>query len=71
MALGDAQRYFHSFPTSINHRYYFCGSFGGSCSPYYISTWSAEFKRWLMYVFGIDSSHIVDMIGLFLIQIKK
>lgn len=72
MALGDAQRYFHSFPTSINHRYYFCVeyggkvycytrcSFGGSCSPYYISTWSAEFKRWLKYVFGIDSSHIVD-----------
>jgi len=72
MALGDVQRYFHSFPTSINHRFYFCVeyggkvycytrcSFGGSASPYYTSTWSAEFKRWLKYVFGIDSAHIVD-----------
>jgi len=72
MAIGDAERYFHSFPTAINDRYYFCVeyggivysyarcSFGGSASPYYTSTWSAEFKRWLKYVYGIDSGHIVD-----------
>ena len=67
----DLERYFYCFPLAeesykwfmvawLGIIYYFIrATFGYSTCPYYCSTWSAEFSRWLNYR-GIRTAHMVD-----------
>ena len=71
MCVGDIQRYFHSYPTALNDRDYYCIEYGGSCwcyskccfghtaCPYYTSTFGAEYHYWFNEM-GIPNSMIVD-----------
>lgn len=71
LAIGDIQRYFHSFPLAIDDRFRYGVKYGGidwtyarcwfgfSACPYYCSTWSAEFRRMLA-ALGIPTSHMMD-----------
>ena len=71
MCVGDIQRYFHSYPTALDDRDYYCIEYGGSCwcyskccfghtaCPYYTSTFGAEYHHWFNEM-GIPNSMIVD-----------
>lgn len=71
MCVGDIQRYFHSYPTALDDRDYYCIEYGGSCwcyskccfghtaCPYYTSTFGAEYHHWFNSM-GIPNSMIVD-----------
>jgi len=67
----DISRYFHSFPIVRESWWMFFVSylgvlyvlirccFGFAPCPYYCSTWSAEFRSWIL-AQGIPSSHMMD-----------
>lgn len=67
----DVGRYFNSFPWAPEMRrlmrFEWCGvlyeylglCFGFSVCPYYCSTWSAEFRMWML-AEGRDCAHMVD-----------
>lgn len=71
LGLVDIGRYFNSFPWSADMRkfmrfkwqdntYEFLGlCFGFSVCPYYCSTWSAEFRRWML-AKRMNCTHMVD-----------
>ena len=67
----DVARYFLSFPLSFDIRSFFrvvfagimymyaCCCFGFTLCPYYCSTWSAEFRLWMLTFVG-PCAHMVD-----------
>lgn len=71
LVVSDVSRYFHSFPWSAEMRKKMCVewdgdryeclglSFGFTACPYYCSTWSAEFRRWVKAHIG-ECAHMVD-----------
>jgi hypothetical protein len=71
LAKGDVSRYFHSFPLASESRPFFLLRFLGACymllrccfgfspCPYYCSAWSAEFRRWALFL-GIECCHMMD-----------
>jgi hypothetical protein len=68
---ADVSRYFYLFPLAIMARWLFLVRylgvlyvlvrcmFGFSACPYYCSTWSAEFRSWVIAA-GIPCSHMMD-----------
>ena len=71
IAKGDVSRYFNAFPLAKESQFYFLVRFlgivyvslrcvfGFGPCPYYCSTWSAEYRTWVM-AEGIPSAHMVD-----------
>jgi len=72
MSKGDVARYFHSFPISVEFRellvveieegvydQYHKVPMGFTGSPYYASTWSAEFRQWML-ARGLDPAFLMD-----------
>lgn len=71
LVVSDVSRYFHSFPWAAEMRPLMCIewegtryeclglSFGFTACPYYCSTWSAEFRRWVRKHIG-PCAHMVD-----------
>jgi hypothetical protein len=72
MSKGDVARYFHSFPISKEFRNFLVVEFadgiyynyqmvpmGFTASPYYASTWSAEFRQWML-ARGLDPAFLMD-----------
>lgn len=71
LVVSDVSRYFHSFPWAEDMRRKMCVdwdgvryeclglSFGFTACPYYCSTWSAEFRRWVRGSIG-ECAHMVD-----------
>ena len=71
LAKGDVSRYFNAFPLAAESRFYFLVRFlgilymslrcvfGFGPCPYYCSTWSAEYRTWMLAA-GIPSAHMVD-----------
>lgn len=67
----DVTRYFHSFAIAYESRHlcvvfyqgvyyvYARCPFGYTTCPYYASTWSAEFRQWLLEL-GIETAHLMD-----------
>ena len=81
----DISRYFHSFPLSFDirdlFRVIFLGllycyarcCFGFSPCPYYCSTWSAEFRSWILKLVG-PCAHMMDdwlMTGRTMSEVKE
>ncbi len=72
MSKGDVARYFHSFPISKEFRDFLVVEFaegvyfnymmvpmGFTASPNYASTWSAEFRQWML-AEGLDPAFLMD-----------
>ena len=68
---GDVSRYFYCFPFALVSRFFFfviflgrkwsflrC-MFGFGPCPYYCSTWSAEYRTWVLAA-GVPCAHMVD-----------